>query len=144
MRSVPRIVLFLSLVIAVAAVAALISARATRSSASVDAHQWLHEQLRLSREQDEKLAPAEWRFLAQRAKLIEEIRAANRDLASAIQKEGKWSPAVEAAIERGSRAQGELQRATVRHCLEISDYLTPEQTKRFLQLTSEALSRDAD
>ncbi|MBS0657238.1 MAG: periplasmic heavy metal sensor [Verrucomicrobia bacterium] len=123
----------------------MLSARAVRSSAPavVDAHQWLHDQLHLSKEQDEKMAPAEKRFLETRAKLIAEIRSANRELAVAIQKEGRWSPAVEAAIERGLRAQGELQRATVRHCLEISDYLTPEQTKRFLHLTSDALSRDA-
>lgn len=146
MRSVPRTILFLALVIAVAAVSALISARVIRSdsSASLDAHQWLHDQLKLSSAQDEKMAPAEKRFLAQRTKLIEEIRSANRDLAAAIRAEGRWSPAVEAAIERGLRAQGELQRATVRHCLEISDYLTPEQTKRFLHVTAEALSRDAE
>lgn len=144
MRPAARVGLFLALVVVVAAAAAFVSMRALRSSAPPDAHQWLHDQLNLSSDQDKKMAPAEKNFLAQRAKLIEEIRSANRDLAAAILSDGRWSPAVEAAIDRGQRAQGELQRATVRHCLELSEYLTPEQSKRFLQLTAEALSRDAD
>lgn len=144
MRPAPRVALFLALVVMVAAAAAILSVWAVRSGAPPDAHQWLHEQLKLSRAQDEKMAPAEKRFLAERARLVAEIRSANRDLAAAILREGRWSPVVESAIERGLRAQGELQRATVRHCLELSEYLTPEQTQRFLQLTAEALSRDSE
>lgn len=105
-----------------------------------EAHRWFHRHFHLTAEQDRLLEPTERRFAEAQAKAVAEIRAANRDLASAIKADGKYSTAVEAAIERISRAQAELQKATIRHCLEMKEHLTPEQAKGLLDMMASALS----
>lgn len=146
MTNAQRSSLFFAVIIVVAIVSALTSVWLVRSRAkpAADAHNWLHEQLKLTEAQEKALGPAEESFAKSRAALMAEIRLANRDLAAAIRSDGRWSPAVEAAVERGQKAQGELQKLTVRHCLEMQAFLSPEQSRRLMEIAAQALSREAD
>lgn len=105
-----------------------------------EAHRWFHKHFHLSEEQERLLEPTERRFADARARAVIEIRAANRDLAAAVKAEGKYSPSVDAAVERINRAQGVLQKATIRHCLEMQEHLTPEQSKGLLEMMAAALN----
>ena len=139
---------FFGLTAACAIIRSLLAVWFVRSSSTrhtdSDAHGWLHDQLRLTAEQERRLEPTEERFAVARKSYVEEMRAANRDLAEAIRSDAKYSSRVEAAIGRIHRAQGDFQKATIRHCLEMQEFLTPEQSKRLLEITSNALSHNAD
>lgn len=139
---------FFALIAVVAIICSVMAGWIVRNSSmkrtDYDAHLWLHDQLRLTEDQEHRLEPTETRFATARKAYVEEMRAANRDLAEAIRSDAKYSPKVEAAIERIHRAQGDFQKATIRHCLEMQESLTPEQSKRLLEITSDALSHNAD
>lgn len=109
-----------------------------------EAHRWLHGQLRLTSDQEHRLEPLEERFAAERKNYLVELGSANRALAAAIRSEGRFTPNVEAAIERIHRAQGEFQKASIRHCLEMKEYLTEEQWKKLLQMATQALEHDGE
>lgn len=109
-----------------------------------DAHMWLHEHLTLTTDQERRLEPTEQRYAAARKAYVDEMRAANRDLAVEIRTDAQYSPKVEAAIERIHRAQGDFQKATIRHCLEMQEFLTAEQSKRLREIMAEALSHNGD
>ncbi len=109
-----------------------------------EAHAWLHDHLRLTAEQERRLEPLEERFAAERKTYLDQIRNANRDLAAAIKSEGRFTPKIEAAIERIHRAQVEFQKATIRHCLEMQEFLTPAQSKQLFEIVADALDHDGD
>ena len=109
-----------------------------------EAHKWLHDRLRLTTEQERQLEPLEQRFAAERAAYLEEVRSANRDLAAALQAEGRFTPKVEAAVERINQAQVKFQKATIRHCLEMREFLTPDQWKQLLEIAAQALNHEGD
>lgn len=107
-----------------------------------DPHQWLHEQLHITAEQDVKLAPIEKKFSNQKKALEEAIIDANHELAAAISKDGNYSPRVKQAVEKIHMAQGELQKATLEHLFEMHGVLTPEQRKKLNSLTTDALTHN--
>ncbi len=107
-----------------------------------DSHQWLHEQLELTAEQDEKLVPIEAKFSSRKKQLEAEIMAENHTLATAINEDGRYSPRVREAAERINKAQGELQEATLEHLFEMRNVLTPPQRKKLNSLTTDALTHN--
>lgn len=110
--------------------------------ATHDPHQWLHEQLNLTAEQDIKLEPIEAKF-AQRKKALEsEIHQANSELATAINEDGHYSPHVQKLVEKIHLAMGELQKVTLEHLFEMHSVLTPQQRKKLNSLTTHALTHN--
>lgn len=107
-----------------------------------DPHQWLHEQLNITTEQDDKLAPIEKKFSRQKETLESAIMDANHELAIAINEDGNYSPRVKEAVEKIHIAQGELQKATLEHLFEMHGVLTPEQRKKLNNLTTDALTHN--
>ena len=107
-----------------------------------DPHQWLHEQLALTVEQDDKLVPIEEKFSSRKKQLEAEIMAANHMLAEAINEDGRYSPRVKEAAERIHKAQGELQEATLEHLFKMHNVLTPPQRKKLNSLTTDALTHN--
>jgi len=108
---------------------------ATPSEASF--HAWLHENLHISPEQHDRLAPFEEKYEADRLRLREEIRAAGQQLAAAIRENNRDSPNLAAALRQLNTAQGELQQATLDHFFVMKDHLQPEQAEKLLQWTHE-------
>ena len=107
-----------------------------------DPHQWLHEQLNLTAEQDNKLEPIEAKF-AQRKKALEyEIHQANSELAKAINEDGNYSSRVKQSVDKIHHAMGELQKVTLEHLFEMHSVLTPVQRKKLNSLTTDALTHN--
>ncbi len=107
----------------------------------VESHYWIHQQLKITEEQDRALEPAEQRFEHERLRLSEAILQGNKDLAEAIRSDKADSPKVREAMRKIHQAQGELQDAVVHHVFDMKATLTPAQFDRLIQLTAEALDR---
>ena len=107
-----------------------------------DPHQWLHEQLNLTADQDNKLEPIEAKFAERKKALESEIHQANRELATAINEDGNYSPRVQQSVDKIHTAMGELQKVTLEHLFEMHSVLTPEQRKKLNSLTTDALTHN--
>lgn len=106
-------------------------------------HEIVHHELKLSPDQEKRLEVMEQDFSVRRKAREAELRAANAQLAAAIQSKHSYSPEVVAAVERFHVAMGELQKETVQHVLEMRTVLTPEQARTFDRRVTEALTNDA-
>jgi Spy/CpxP family protein refolding chaperone len=132
----------MSLILAVAAVSSLVTAWVlTKQGRAVpeDYHAWIHQELAMTDEQENRLEPSERRYEEAKRHLTEVIRIANQELAAAIAEDRANSPRVQAAVERIHEAMGQLQQATLHHIFEMKEVLEPEQYDRLIELTREAL-----
>ncbi|MDR7114657.1 periplasmic heavy metal sensor [Caulobacter sp. BE254] len=114
---------------------------ASRSPPSL--HEMVHHDLKLTAAQDRQIDALEQDFAVRRRAREAELRAANAQLAAAIQARHAYGPEVEAAVERFHAAMGALQLETVQHVLAMRKVLTPEQAARFDRRVSEALTNEA-
>ncbi len=103
-------------------------------------HEMVHHELKLSPAQDRQLHVLERDFAVRRKARESELRAANVELAAAIQAHHAYGPEVKAAVERFHTAMGALQLETVQHVLAMRKVLTPEQAAKFDRRVSEALT----
>lgn len=103
-------------------------------------HELVHHELGLSADQERRLDVMEARFAVRRKAHEADMRAANAQLAAAIQVRHEFSPEVQAAVERFHHAMGELQKDTIVHVLEMRTVLTPEQAVKFDRLVGDALT----
>lgn len=107
-------------------------------------HAAIHRNLDLTSEQDRELHAIESRFASRNAELEEEMRAANRELAVAIDEDKAYTARVQAAVDHFHHAMGALQKATVEHIFEMRAVLTPEQQVAFDTTIKEALIASSD
>jgi nickel and cobalt resistance protein CnrR len=139
-----QLIAMLIVVALVAAAACYVSARVfgpLRLKSGVSSHEWIHEQLSLTPDEQKALEPIETKFGQRKRSLMAEIRSANKELAEAIKQDQADSPRVSAAVERIQHAQGELQEATLEHVFEMKGVLTPEQYQKLLNLTADELNQ---
>lgn len=106
-------------------------------------HEFVHDELALSAAQHKTLDVLEQDFAVRRSTRERELRAANAELAAAIQARHEYSPEVQAAVERFHHAMGELQKETILHVLSMRKVLTPEQAAKFDRRIGEALTDQA-
>ena len=106
-------------------------------------HEYVHDELDLTADQERRLEALELEFAVKRRAREAELRAANAELAAAIQARHEYSAEVQAAVERFHRAMGELQKETILHVLAMRKTLTPEQAVKFDRRISEALTEQA-
>jgi len=118
------------------------SARLWPPHHSQSLHEMVHHELKLSPAQDRQLDALEQDFAVRRRAREAELRAANAQLAAAIQARHEYGPEVEAAVERFHAAMGALQLETVQHVLAMRKVLTPEQAAKFDRRVSEALTSE--
>lgn len=116
------------------------SGRLFQPRPSSSLHEMVHTELSLSPDQDHRLDLLEQDFAVRRKAREAELRAANAQLAAAIQARHEYSPEVQVAIERFHVAMGELQKETVQHVLAMRQVLTPDQAAKFDRKVSEALT----
>lgn len=114
---------------------------AQRHQASL--HEFVHEELELTAEQKKRLEVLEQDFAVKRRAREAELRAANAELARAIQTRHEYSPEVQAAVDHFHHAMGELQKETILHVLGMRTVLTPEQALQFDKRIGEALTEQA-
>jgi Spy/CpxP family protein refolding chaperone len=112
----------------------------TRSSASLD--DLLHHELKLTADQGERISVMEQQFAARRRTLEDKMRAANRELATAIVSEHRYGPQAHQAIEDFHAAMASLQEETIQHVLAMRAVLTPVQAQQFDKTVAQALNSD--
>jgi len=105
-------------------------------------HVFVHEELKLSAAQEQRLEALEADFAVRRRAREAQLRAANAELAAAIQARHEYSPEVQAAVERFHHAMGELQKETILHVLSMRKVLTPDQAAKFDRRIAEALTEE--
>jgi len=105
-------------------------------------HVFVHEELKLSPAQEQRLEALEGDFAVRRRAREAQLRAANAELAAAIQARHEYSPEVQAAVERFHHAMGELQKETILHVLSMRKVLTPDQAAKFDRRIAEALTEE--
>lgn len=107
-----------------------------------DFHHWLHENLRISPEQEEDLRPLEDAFAEKEEALKRSIRRDAKELAHRLRSgrtEGEdWRP----LLQRIHATQGELQERTLAHFIEMSRHLEPEDAERLLRWTHDSIHHE--
>ena len=114
----------------------------TPSPRSGSFHELLHDELRLTAEQERRIEVLELKFAPQREALHAELRQANLELAAALRGQATFTPQAQAAIDHFHETMGELQTATIAHVLEMRAVLTPEQVAVFDQRIQESLRQE--
>lgn len=94
-------------------------------------HDMVHRDLDLSADQERRLEAIEARYAVERKRLEGDVRAANRELATAIGTGDARSPELDAAVDHLHHAMGALQKATIAHVFDMRAVLTPAQAKTF-------------
>lgn len=140
MNVAPRTLIWSAVTILVAVAA---SWRVVRQSGPLPSessfHDWLHANLAMSPSQHLALKPYETSYEAERSRLRHEIHEAAALLANSIGKEEAGVESVELALRRLQEAQGELQRATLRHFFLMRDHLDPTQAQKLVRWTHDSL-----
>ncbi len=145
MRSPGRLAL-IAFIAFLAAVAGVYAARTLgeppRKSES-ELHTLLHNNLKLAASQDVKIKAIEARFAARKKALELEMRAANAQLAQAIQAEHGYGPKVTAAVDHVHHVMGTMQKETLEHLFKMRAVLNAEQARLFDKSVVKALTADA-
>lgn len=102
-------------------------------------HDWLHDNLETTAEQEALLLPYELEFEESRERIREEIESAGQDLADAIREFEADSSEVNEARAELTSLQGELQQATLDHFFAMKKHLTEEQGEKLLHWTHESI-----
>ncbi len=105
-------------------------------------HDMVHRSLDLTPDQSRRLDEIEKTYAVERGRLENEVRAANRELATAIGKGEKDSPELNAAIDHLHMAMGALQKATIGHVFDMRAVLTPQQARKFDAEIASALTEE--
>ncbi|MDP2258588.1 MAG: periplasmic heavy metal sensor [Caulobacter sp.] len=105
-------------------------------------HDMVHKSLDLTPDQSRRLDEIEKTYAVERGHLENEVRAANRELATAIRKGEKDSPELNAAIDHLHMAMGALQKATIGHVFDMRAVLTPQQARKFDAEITSALTEE--
>lgn len=136
-----RIILLLVLAVAAGALGALASDRwMGETSKEGGLHDFVHEELDLTAAQEAQLDTIEEDFALERRRLELSLRAANADLAAAMEDEHEYGPKVSAAIDGVHASMGELQKATIRHVFEMRSLLDERQKRAFDRKVGNALT----
>ena len=112
-------------------------------ASETELHALLHRQLDLTAEQEAKLDRIEENFAGRRRTLELEMRAANVQLAQAIEAEHGYGPRVTEAIDETHEVMGTLQKETLQHLFAMRGVLNPDQAEMFDKSVVKALTADA-
>lgn len=91
-----------------------------------DLHARLHQAVPLDPQESQFLEIKEREFARRRQQIEGRLQTANEQLATAIARDPRWSPDVEAATRYVEQAAADLQRATLVHIFEMRSGLKPE------------------
>ncbi len=139
-----NLLITIALVVVAAGGGAWLCARyvVTHHAQAPSLHDMVHENLDLTPDQSRRLDAVEKAYAVERARLEGEVRAANRELATAIRKGEKDSPELNAAIDHLHMAMGALQKATIGHVFDMRAVLTPQQARTFDAEITSALTEE--
>lgn len=134
--------LFIALTLLMAIIGGWVGAsyglRHARSAPQLDSV--LHSGLNLSSSQRDKLGLLEAEFATARTQYESQMRAANKDIASAITVRHQYDEETQNAIDRLHRAMIGLQQATVKHVIAMRAVLAGDQLAQFDRTVNQALA----
>lgn len=107
-------------------------------------HQWLHENLNISAEQERRLLPIEVEFENERRELRQRIKNEALQMAEALREHGADSPEVVNSRRQLTEMQGLLQQATLDHFFAMKEHLDEAQREKLVQWTYESLIHGHD
>ena len=102
-------------------------------------HDWLHENLEITPQQEKLLLSHELTYEKDRSRIRQEIEATGRELADAIRSFDAGSAEVTAAREQLAKLQGELQKVTLDHFFAMKEHLNEEQGAKLLRWTHDSI-----
>jgi len=105
-------------------------------------HAMAEEGLKLSPDQQKKIAAIDVRYSQRRDALRAQISKANVEVADALSVEMAFGPKAEAAINHLQSTVGELQKTTILYVLEVRDVLSLEQKSIYDEKVVEALTSE--
>ena len=105
-------------------------------------HDWLHEKLALTPEQQAELEPIESSYGRERTELLARVEAAGKKLADSLDGSPVNREAIDVSLAEIHEAQGLLQERTIGHFLEMKEHLSPEQAAKLLQWTRESITHE--
>lgn len=111
-----------------------------RARAAPGLDEVLHRYLGLTNQQNARIALLERDFAAKKGVREAEMRAANRDLAAALNAHHAYGPQAAAAIGRFHAAMGALQTETIEHVIAMRAILTSQQAAKFDKTVSQTLA----
>jgi Spy/CpxP family protein refolding chaperone len=136
--------LYIALAVLLAALAGFLGAIAAERwfapAQPASLHEFVHEQLNLTAQQEDRLDRLEERYAIENAQRELAVRRANANLAAAMDKEHEYGPEVSLAIDEVHQSMGELQKATVRHVFAMRRILDQEQQREFDQQVARSLT----
>lgn len=103
-------------------------------------HELVHHDLALDAAQLAKIEVLEAQFAVRRRALEAGMRAANAELAAAIEAERGYGPRVTAAVDHFHVAMGDLQKATIEHIFAMRAVMRPDQAARLDRTVVKALT----
>ena len=113
---------------------------AEKSHKTTDLNGVIHRQLNLTAEQDRQVDELEAQFQMHEKLVKAEMRAANHELAAALDQEHAYGPRAQAAMDRFHKAEEDLQASTIKHVLAMRAVLKPEQARILDQTIHKALT----
>ena len=111
-----------------------------QASSELSLHEWMHQHLEISTAQHGLLDPLESIFESERVQLRQQIRQLGENLAVAI-RDAAPDAAILAQQEKLNDAQGQLQQATLKHFIEMKQYLNPAQAEKLAAWTHDSILR---
>lgn len=126
----------------------IIAKNVDRFSASVhdaeqhDFHAWVHANLEITSEQEKALQPIEIQFETKRKKLEDRILEEGAVVAHSMEAEDADIGSFETALSDLNAAQGELQKLTMTHFLDMKRHLSPDQSEKLLRWVHDSIGHD--
>ena len=110
-----------------------------REESETTFHDWLHENLEITPEQEKLLFPFELNYEKDRERIRKNMESAGLTLADAIRNFDADSAEVAQAREKLTSLQGELQQATLDHFFAMKQHLSEEQGEKLLRWTHDSI-----
>ncbi|WP_230293126.1 periplasmic heavy metal sensor [Croceicoccus sp. Ery5] len=137
-----QLLLAIALALAAGVLGAIAAGELRDTGQSQTLHHFVHEELDLTDRQKAQLNQLENNFAAERKDMEISLRAANSQLAAAMEDEHEYGPKVVSAIDEVHDRMGDLQKATVRHVFDMRALLDPQQQLRFDRQVASSLTSE--
>lgn len=136
----------LTILIAICVSASLLTTRWVmheRASHSDDTlgHNWLHEKLGLTAQEEQAIDAFEGDYRAERNALMQAFNTRITDLSKRLVEQDDYSPEIDAAIHRIHEVHGKLQELSIRHYYDMMRVLPADKQAKLRELAVKALSQ---
>jgi len=115
------------------------SAHHSQEPSAKDFHQWLHENLELTEEQETALRPIEEKFQKEQQRLRAEMLTAADALALEIRRKNRGAPGIDRALDQLNQSQATLQKLSLDHFFEMKSKLSAAQAEKLLSWTHDSI-----